>query len=81
MRPKSKVRTRRKISVPKECFLCKENKNPIFKDVEVLRRVLTERGKIIGRARSGVCSKHQKDVTIAIKQARHLALLPYTAGR
>lgn len=67
----------RKIVVPKECYFCKEKKEPGFLDNETLRRFLTERGKIVGRVRSGLCSKHQKNLTIAIKHARHLALLPF----
>lgn len=74
-----KVTKRRikKITVPKECFFCKEGKTPTFADNETLRRFLSDRGKIIGRARSGLCSMHQKRLTSAIKHARHLALLPF----
>lgn len=68
---------RRKINVPKNCYLCVEKKEPSFLDVELLRRYLTERGKIIGRSRSGICSKHQRRLTITIKHGRHLALLPF----
>lgn len=76
-----KVTKRRikKITVPKECYFCKEEKTPSFGDTETLRRFLTDRGKIIGQARSGLCAKHQKRLTAAIKYARHLALLPFTA--
>lgn len=76
-----KVTKRRvkKITVPKECFFCKEEKTPSFADPETLRRFLSDRGKIIGRARSGICAKHQKAVTISVKHARHLALLPFTS--
>lgn len=76
-----KVTKRRvkKITVPKECFFCKEEKTPSFADNETLRRFLSDRGKIIGRARSGICAKHQKAVTISVKHARHLALLPFTS--
>lgn len=69
--------TRRKIVAPKNCPFCKEKKQPNFTDVEVLSRFTSERGKIIGRARSGVCAKHQRRLTIAIKHARHLALMPF----
>jgi small subunit ribosomal protein S18 len=67
----------RRIQVPKTCYFCTEKKEPNYADTEVLRRFLTERGKIIGRARSGICAKHQRRLTSAIKHARHLALLPF----
>lgn len=70
-------RSRKRIIVPKNCSFCKEEKEPWFGDVEVLRRFTTERGKIIGRARSGICAKHQRRLTKEIKYARHLALLPF----
>jgi small subunit ribosomal protein S18 len=44
----------------------------------MLRRFLSERGKIKGRRKSGTCAKHQRRLAIAIKRARHLALIPYT---
>ncbi len=77
MKKTREKRQRRKITVPKECYFCKEKKEPALSDVEVLRRFLTDRGKIIGRARSGVCAMHQRRLTEAIKHARHLALLPF----
>jgi small subunit ribosomal protein S18 len=50
-----------------------------YKDVSTLRRFVTERGKIRGRRKTGTCAKHQRLLAVAIKRARHLALLPYTA--
>lgn len=76
---KAKRRPKKKISVPKNCYICTEKKEPAFTDIEVLNRFLTERGKIIGRMRSGICAKHQRHLTLAIKYARHLALLPFVA--
>jgi small subunit ribosomal protein S18 len=64
---------------PKKCYFCEEKKEPEFKDVSVLQRFLTERGKIVPRSRSGLCTKHQKRLTLAIKYARHLSLLPFIA--
>lgn len=64
-------------TVPKKCFFCSEQKTPWLGDTAVLQRYMTERGKIIGRARSGLCAKHQRQLTDAIKYARHLALLPF----
>jgi small subunit ribosomal protein S18 len=50
------------------------------KDVNTLRNFITERGKIIPRRISGNCARHQRKITTAIKRARHLALMPYTAS-
>jgi small subunit ribosomal protein S18 len=50
-----------------------------YKQVEFLRSFLTDRGKIKPRHKTGTCGKHQRRLTVAIKRARHLALLPYTA--
>lgn len=69
--------TRRVKEAPKVCYFCKDKKEVNFKDVEVLRRFTTDRGKIIGRIRSGSCAMHHRRLTIAIKHARHLALLPF----
>lgn len=63
--------------VPKECYFCKEKKNPDFMDFEILRKFISERGKIQGRQRTGICSKHQRKITVAVKRARLLALLPF----
>lgn len=71
------IRRIKKIVVPKKCYFCEEKKDPWYGDVEVIRRFLTERGKIIGRDRNGLCAKHQRHLSLAIKYARHLALLPF----
>ena len=49
-----------------------------YKNAEILRRYLSDRGKIKSRRRSGVCARHQRQLARAIKRARHLALLPFT---
>ena len=49
-----------------------------FKDVDLLKRYITERGKILPRRITGNCAKHQRALTVAIKRARHIALMPYT---
>lgn len=74
-----KILKRRKprISVPKECYFCKEKAVPSFWDFHVLQRFLTERGKITPAARNGLCSKHQRALGSNIKYARHLALLSF----
>jgi len=68
---------RRKIIAPKKCVFCDEQKTPNYGDVSMLQKFLTERGKMIGRVRSGLCAKHQRKLTESIKYARHLALLPF----
>lgn len=49
-----------------------------YKDVEMLKRYITDRGKIDARRKVGTCAKHQRVVAEAVKRARHIALLPYT---
>jgi len=61
----------------KDCLFCKEGKNPSYLDYELLKKFISDRGKIVSRGRSGVCSKHQRKLTTHIKYARHLALLPF----
>lgn len=60
-----------------ECFFCTKKTSPDYKKVENLTSYLTDRGKIIGRGRSGLCAKHQRGLAQAVKRARHLALLPF----
>ena len=68
-------RPRRKV-----CTFCVDKVEHIdYKDVAKLRRFITERGKIQPRRISGNCAKHQRQVTVAIKRARNIALLPFTA--
>lgn len=75
------VRTRiKKTNGTRKCFFCEDKKEPWFSDVEPLQRFLSERGKIIPRSRSGICAKHQRRLSISIKHARHLALLPFVVG-
>ena len=64
----------------KVCSFCVDKVEVIdYKDVAKLRRFITERGKILPRRISGNCAKHQRQVTVAIKRARNIALLPFTA--
>lgn len=63
----------------KPCQFCMEKAESVdYKDIVKLKRFLSERGKIMPKRISGNCAQHQRDVTIAIKRARHLALLPFT---
>ena len=64
----------------KVCAFCVDKVEQIdYKDAAKLRRFTTERGKILPRRISGNCAKHRRQVTIAIKRARNIALLPFTA--
>ena len=63
--------------VPTNCPFCAAKSNPDYKDVGALSKYVTERGKFLGRARSGVCAKHQRRLETAVKRARFVALLPY----
>ena len=75
MRRERGRRPRRKV-----CAFCVDKIEQIdYKDAAKLRRFTTERGKILPRRISGNCAKHQRQVTIAIKRARNIALLPFTA--
>ncbi len=77
MRKKKKAKflaARRK----KTCRFCKVKMERIdYKDVSVLRKFLTDRGKIFPRRTSANCAKHQRQLATAIKRARYMALLPY----
>jgi small subunit ribosomal protein S18 len=64
----------------KVCAFCLDKTRAIdYKDVGTLRRYLTDRGKIKSRRKTGTCAKHQRRLATAVKRARHLALLPFTA--
>ena len=63
----------------KACRLCAEKIDKIdYKDINTLKKHITERGKIISRRTTGLCAKHQRKITHLIKRARHLALLPFS---
>jgi small subunit ribosomal protein S18 len=62
------------------CAFCADKSKSIdYKDINKLKKYVTERGKILPRRISGNCSKHQRELTTAIKRARQVALLPYSA--
>jgi small subunit ribosomal protein S18 len=64
----------------KVCIFCKDNIEYVdYKDVSMLRKFVSERGKIRARRVTGTCTQHQRDVSSAVKNAREMALLPYTA--
>lgn len=70
-------RRRRRIRTPSECFFCKQKVEPDYKEVEVIRRFISERGKILAKEDSGICHKHQRVLATAIKRARFVAFLPF----
>lgn len=64
----------------KVCAFCVDKIQSIdYKDVPRLRRYLSERAKIVPRRVTGTCARHQRQLTVAIKRARHLAFLPYVS--
>lgn len=65
---------------PKPCAICPDGVVD-WKDAATLRKFMSDRGKIRGRRVTGLCPKHQRDVAVAIKNAREMALLPYVGGR
>ena len=75
MNDKARPRKRKKV-----CTFCVDKVTSIdFKDAAKLRRFTSERGKILPRRTTGICAAHQRQLTIAIKRARQIALLPYVA--
>ena len=70
---------RRFFAKPKNCQFCADKTLTIdYKKVDLLRRYITEDGKIRPRRQTGACAKHQRVVAAAVKQARHIALIPFT---
>lgn len=68
----------KKISRKKVCQFCVDHMSEIdYKDVAKLKRYITEKGKILPRRQTGTCAEHQRTLTVAIKRAREMALLPY----
>ena len=64
----------------KACPFCKQGVKDIdYKDVNLLRKYISDRGKIRARRVTGNCTQHQRDIAMAVKNAREMALLPYTS--
>lgn len=74
---KEAVNTEQAGQTKKACFFCQSGKTPNYTDMAVLKRYTTDRAKIVARAKSNVCSRHQRAVAKQVKHARHLALLPF----
>lgn len=69
---------KRRTQKKKVCVFCgKENNEIDYKDTAKLKKYVSERGKILPRRITGNCAKHQRALTVAIKRARHIALMPY----
>lgn len=75
--PKRK-RNKPRRTVNTACYFCEHKTNPDYFNPEELAQFVTDRAKIMRNDYSGLCSKHQRRLSIAIKRARHLALLPFT---
>ena len=74
--PMKKRNNRRRKKV---CVFCADSTNVIdYKDANKLKRFVSERGKILPRRITGTCAKHQRALTVAVKRARQIAILPYT---
>ena len=74
MRKKGGMRRRKKV-----CVFCGKDNVIDYKDTAKLKKYVSERGKILRRRITGTCAKHQRALTVAIKRARHVALMPYVA--
>ena len=65
----------------KSCYFCKEKIEEVdYKNYNQLRRYISEKGKIRGRRITGACRRHQEQISVAVKRAREMALLPYVSG-
>ena len=62
----------------KPCLFCVEKSMPDYKKLDLMRKFVSERGKILTMRSSGCCAKHQRAVAKEVKKARHIGLLPYT---
>ena len=80
----AKAPAREKVVKKKACAFCKEKKtsgkaNIDYKDTALLRKFISDRGKIRARRVTGNCVQHQRDIAIAVKNSREVALLPYVS--
>lgn len=74
------VKKYRKSNRRKYCQFCADKAKSVdYKDVSKLKKYVTEKGKILPRRQTGVCSKHQRELALAVKRARIMALLPFQA--
>jgi small subunit ribosomal protein S18 len=87
-KPKEERTTRRRPGGPREgqarrnCYFCRDKIADVdYKDLNQLRRYISERGKIRSRRMTGACRRHQNQISVAVKRAREMALLPYVGER
>ena len=79
-RPGKRTRSGPAVFKRKSCLLCKDHVREVdYKNIALLRRYVSDRGKIRNRRMTGACRRHQRLVAVAIKRAREMALLPYVA--
>ena len=79
-RKQSSRNSKDKIVKAKACAFCKDGVKGIdYKDTNLLRKFISDRGKIRARRVTGNCTQHQRDIAMAVKNAREVALLPYTS--
>jgi len=67
----------RKVKRQNKCRFCREKSDVSYKEMQTLRKLTTPQGQLLSRKRSGNCAKHQRQVKLAVKRARFMALLPY----
>lgn len=77
-RPDSPMKRRGGRRRKKVCVFCGKDNVIDYKDTNKLKRYISERGKILPRRITGNCAKHQRALTVSVKRARHVALLPYS---
>ena len=78
VKPRKKRRERDRLGRKKKCYFTENGYSCIdYKDIDLLKRSVTERGKISPRRNTGTCAKFQRMLATAVKRARHVALLPY----
>ena len=78
-RKNKKIKKKKRIIKGLKCTLCSSGiKEVSYKDVYRLKKFVSRRGKIVPRVRTGNCAKHQRNITLSIKRARYMALMPYT---
>ncbi|MDW8064775.1 MAG: 30S ribosomal protein S18 [Anaerolineae bacterium] len=77
--PAKAAPVRRYVQPPRLCYFCVERVTIDYKNIDLLRRFVNERARIKPRRQTGTCAKCQRRLSVAIKRARHLGLLPFTA--
>lgn len=75
-----KKRKVKKFIAPLDCPFCKGHLEPHFLDQDTVKKYMSERGKMLGKDRTGLCAKHQRRVAIQIKRARFIGLAPFVSG-